>query len=199
MVLAVAFVVALVGPTDLVFVRHGETVANATGHYNTKTLNAFSEKGQREVDDLTVKLKAEAPFDRILVSPSPRALYTIAPYLRATHRRATVWPLLYECCTGRRPKDAKPTRFTYGGKVKLPSDVVGLFDLMPGEDRYPVSPDYRSGMAQVQASIDEFNRRFASGRVLLVGHSGHGGHFLHALTGKWRKVDNATPIRVSVK
>jgi hypothetical protein len=25
----------------------------------------------------------------------------------------------------------------------------------------------------------------------LVGHSGMGGQFLHALTGKWRKIENA--------
>ena len=40
---------------------------------------------------------------------------------------------------------------------------------------------------------------FSGGRILLVGHSGFGGQFLHALTGKWRKVENATPISVRVE
>ena len=93
---------------DLVFVRHAETVANATGQYSSSTIDRFSSLGESEVKTLTTKLEKEPFFDRIFVSPSPRALRTIAPYLRATHQRATIWPLLYECCTGHRPADAHP-------------------------------------------------------------------------------------------
>jgi len=196
------FVVALAllqRPTDLTFVRHGETVANATGRYNSKTLNNFSEKGQKGVDALTARLLKEAPFDRILVSPSPRALKTIAPYLRASHQKAIVWPLLYECCTGRRPAGAKATKFRYFGKITLPSDIADLFIIKPGYDKYPDSPDYNSGLAQVDASLDEFRRLWSGGRVLLVGHSGHGGQFIHGLTGNWIKVDNAREINLKVK
>jgi len=198
MLAAVAFVLALAKQTDLVFVRHGETVANATGHYNSKTLNVFSEKGQAGVDSLTQKLLSEPRFDRILVSPSPRALRTIAPYLRASHQKATVWPLLYECCTGHRPKNAAPTTFGYAGKITVPRDVADLFVVEPGADKLPAASDYNSGLAQVAASVSEFQTKFSGGRVLLVGHSGHGGQFLHALTGKWRKVDNAKEIRVTL-
>jgi broad specificity phosphatase PhoE len=197
--LAIAFVVSLSRPTDLMFVRHGETVANATGHYNSKTLNAFSDRGQREVDELTSKLQSERPFDTILASPSPRVLYTIAPYLRATHQHATIWPLLYECCTGHRPKNAVATRFSYGSRIALPKDVADLFVLVPGHDRYPIASDYNSGLAQVEASVVEFKATYSGHRIMLVGHSGQGGHFLHALTGKWQKVENATPIKVRVQ
>ncbi len=185
-------------PSTLVFVRHGETEANATGHYNSRTLNSFSKIGQEEVSRLTKQLVSEPRFDRILVSPSPRALRTIAPYLAATHQRAVVWPLLYECCTGRRPKDALATRFGYGEKIRLPSDMAAYFSLMPGEDRLPVASDYNAGLAQVAASLREFRRRFSRGRVLLVGHSGQGGHFLHDLTGRWRRVENAKEIVVQL-
>lgn len=196
-----AFVVALAlsqRPTDLTFVRHGETVANATGRYNSKTLNAFSVKGQAGVDALTKQLLSEPKFDRILVSPSPRALKTIAPYLRASHQKATVWPLLYECCTGRRPANAKATKFRYFGKISVPSDIADLFVIKPGYDKYPDAPDYNSGLAQVDASLEEFRKLWSGGRVLLVGHSGHGGQFIHGLTGKWIKVDNAKEIKLKV-
>ena len=188
----------LVKPTELVFVRHGETLANATGHYNAKTLNQFSERGAAGVAALTSRLLAAPRFDRILVSPSPRALLTIAPYLKATHQTAIIWPLLYECCTGHRPKNAAPTHFQYGAKIKIPNDLAGLFVVLPDADRYPVSPSYNAGLAQVEASIKEFKSKFEGGRVLIVGHSGHGGQFLHSFTGRWQKVENTREIAVKL-
>ena len=199
MLAILGFVLALARPTELTFVRHGETVANATGHYNSKTLNAFSDKGASEVQALTQRLLAVPRFDRILVSPSPRVLRTIAPFLRASHQRATIWPLLYECCTGRRPKGAAPTAFTFGAKIEIPKDLLDLFVLEPAHNRLPVSSTYNAGLAQVDASIAEFKQEFEGGRVLLVGHSGHGGHFLHALTGKWKKLDNAVPVSLTLR
>src|SRR5579862_3609661 len=95
--LLAAFVVGHLRSTHLTFVRHGETQANATGRYDSHTLNSFSPRGQQEVAELAGKLPAR--FDRILVSPSTRAMATIAPYLRKTHQTAVIWPLLYECCT----------------------------------------------------------------------------------------------------
>jgi len=181
----------------LTFVRHGETVANATGKYNSKTLNALSKRGQSQASALTQELLRQPRFDTILVSPAPRAMGTIAPYLRATHTQAVIWPLLYECCTGRRPKDAHATHFGFGARIRIPNEFAGLFRLIPGHDRYPQADKYNEGLCQVDASLSEYKSLYAKGRVLMVGHSGHGGHFIHALTGKWRKVENAIPIDVS--
>ncbi len=192
------FALALFTSTDVTFVRHGETVANFTGKYNARTLNVFSEKGKAEVASLTEKLRRESRFDRILVSPSPRALRTIAPYLKATGQKATVWPLLYECCTGRRPKNARATSFKYGEKIAIPKDMAAYFKIELGHERLPNAPDYDSGLAQVAASLKEFGMLFKGGRVLLVGHSGHGGQFIHALTGKWKQVKNAEEIRFAL-
>jgi hypothetical protein len=50
----------------------------------------------------------------------------------------------------------------------------------------------------VQATVKEFKARYAGRRILLVGHSGHGGQFLHAVTGKWIEVKNAVPIKISL-
>jgi len=194
--LSLVFALALRFETDLTFLRHGETVANATGKYNARTLNEFSAKGQLGVDAANRQLLSEPRYLQIYVSPSPRALKTIAPYLRATHKRAVIWPLLYECCTGHRPKDAHPTKFGWGPKITLPADLAPLFVIEPGHDRFPVASDYNAGLAQVAASLAEFRAKCSGQRVLLVGHSGQGGHLLHDLTGVWRKVDNAKEIHV---
>jgi broad specificity phosphatase PhoE len=179
---------------DLVYVRHAETEANATGHYSRTTIDGFSKVGLQEISALTKNLEVKPGFNRILVSPAPRTLRTIAPYLRATHRTATVWPLLYECCTGRRPARAHATSFGWGAKVRIPADLKGLFNLMPGEDRLPISSTYNAGLAQVAAALKEFQSDFATGRILLVGHSGMGGQFLHSREGRWIRIPNATPL-----
>jgi len=188
----------LVVQTDLTFVRHGETVANATGRYNSRTLNTLSEKGKAQVAALTERLVREPRWEGIVVSPSPRALRTIAPYLARTNQRALVWPLLYECCT-ERPKRPATASFPYGAKITLPSDIARHFVIQPGEDRYPAPRGYGEGLAQVQASVAEFRRRFAGRRILVVGHSAHGGLFLKGLDGKLRHVKNAEEIRLTLK
>jgi broad specificity phosphatase PhoE len=197
--LALVFLLALqpvsgVESTQIVFVRHAETVANATGRYNNQTLNSFSAKGQRQISDLTARLVKQPRFDRILVSPSPRAMRTIAPYLSASHQRAEIWPYLYECCTGRRPKGAHATSFGWGPKITLPAEMSNLFIVRPGDDRLPNAPDYNSGLAQVQAGLKSFRAMRIRGRLLMVGHSGQGGQMIFGLTGQRRKVDNATEI-----
>lgn len=191
-----AVALARITAADVVFVRHGETLANATGRYNARTLDTFSPKGEAEVAALTGRLLGQPRFDQIYVSPSPRALKTIAPYLKATHQVATIWPELYECCTGRRPAGAHPTRFQYGAKIKIPAALSPYFRVEPDHARLPVADSYNAGLAQVDVAVEEFRRRCAAGRILLVGHSGQGGHMIHALTGKWMKVENAREINV---
>jgi broad specificity phosphatase PhoE len=197
--LALLFLVAQTSAsTTLVFLRHGETLANSTGSYNSRTIDTFSPKGRTEVEDLTAWLERQPRFDIILVSPAARTLRTIAPYLRATYQRAVVWPLLYECCTGHRPPGAHPTHFGQGPRVKVPTDLEGLFLVGRFGDRMPISPDYDAGLAQVKAADSSFLTSVHASRVLVVGHSGMGGHFLHDLTGKWIKLDNAKPVTVTL-
>ncbi|HEY0866533.1 MAG TPA: histidine phosphatase family protein [Fimbriimonas sp.] len=180
-------------PADFTFVRHAETVANATGRYNSKTLNALSDKGQKQVSALTRELLGQPDYDLVLVSPSPRALKTIAPYLKAKGIKATVWPLLYECCTGRQ-RTSKATRFDWGPRVSIPKELAAYFLVQPGMDRLPNAPNFGAGLAQVAATVKEFKASYSNRRVLLVGHSGHGGQFLYALTGKRHHVKNAETI-----
>ncbi len=193
MTLLIAALALAPSTAQVTYVRHAETVANATGRYNSRTLNVFSTKGEGQVKALTERLRPRR-FDAILVSPSPRALRTVAPYLKATGQKALVWPLLYECCTGRRPRGVKATSFTWGARVTLAADIAPLFTVRPGMDRLPVAPGWPEGLAQSEAAVREFKAKFARGRVLVVGHSGMGGQFIYGLTGRREHVKNATEI-----
>lgn len=200
MVVAIIASVAF-APADvqLTFVRHAETVANATGVYNSKTLNVFSEKGQRQVAELTERLRGKK-FDRVLVSPSPRALRTIEPYLRESGQKAFVDPLLYECCTGRRPAGVRPAdSFGYGAKVELPEGLGILFTVEPQADRLPAPKDFAEGLAQVEAWTRSFWSREPAGRILVVGHSGQGGEAIFRLTGRRIHVENAKVMEFGLR
>jgi broad specificity phosphatase PhoE len=188
--------ISMLQVTDLTFVRHGETIANATGKYNSHTIDTFSKKGQDQVDHLTRDLMNERPYDVILVSPSPRALHTIAPYLKNKEKQAMVWPLLYECCTEKRPPNAKATSFKFGLKIAVPSMIAPQFQVGRYENQYPAPKNYNEGLAQVAASVAEFRKKYLGKRVLIVGHSGHGGQFLKALTGKSIRLENASPVKL---
>ena len=172
---------------ELYFVRHGETVANATGRYNSRTIDTLSVKGQQEVAALTKELERYR-FDAIVVSPSPRALRTIAPYLRSHHLVAEVWPDLLECCDAhsRRIKGLTSSRPRYGSSIKLPPDLAPLFVLKPGDDHYLLSPSYDDGLRQIRLSAEHLRSAFGgSGKsVLVVGHSLHGGRLIELLEGK---------------
>jgi broad specificity phosphatase PhoE len=180
-------VVGLQRPMELDFVRHGETVANATGKYNSRTIDAFSAKGEKEVAALTKELD-RMRFDAIVVSPSPRALKTIAPYLRAHRLRAEVWPELYECCDAntKKIKGVTSPQVRYGAKVKLPAELAPYFTLAPGNDRFILAPSYDDGLRQIGLAAAHLKRVFGGTgkRVLVVGHSLHGGRMIELLEGK---------------
>jgi broad specificity phosphatase PhoE len=186
--LIVAVALAPPKPTEIVFVRHGETVANATGRYNSRTVDTFSARGEKQVAALTREL-APMRFDAILVSPSLRALKTILPYLQAHPAvRAEVWPELYECCdahTKRIPGLTSP-KLRFGRKVTLPAGFQRYFDVVANNNRMIEAPSYEDGLRQIQWTADHLRRRFLhSGQtVLIVGHSLHGGRLLELLEGK---------------
>lgn len=193
------FAIASRRTTEITFARHGETIANATGHYNARTLNVLSAKGEEQAAAMVDRLSKLGHFDVILVSPSERVLKTFAPYLKATHQQATVWPLLYECCTGKREPRPSKGKLRYGAKIRIEANLSPLYRLESGHDRYPDAPDYGNGLLQVDESLREFRAKYLGKRVLLLGHSAQGGQFIHGLTGKWHKISNAQIIRFKVQ
>lgn len=179
-------------PMTLWFCRHAETVANATGKYNGKTINAFSPKGIEQIAKLTDRFW-KTKIEVVLVSPSERALRTIAPYLRKAKRRAEIWPELYECCDAntRKIKGTTSATVRYGGKIVVPADIASLFTFRYGKDGKPVdryieAPSYEDGLRQIRMAASALRMRFAkSGHsVLVIGHSLQGGRMLELLQGR---------------
>jgi broad specificity phosphatase PhoE len=186
----------LAAPPNIVFVRHAETIANATGRYNESTLNTLSAKGQNQVRRLTVDLGSER-FDRIVVSPAGRCLQTIGPWLRANRLTAEIWPELLECCQqprATRTKPAGPVR--YGAKVSVPTAWRDVFRLVPGQDRAIVEGNYQEGIRMVRRAADRL-RVLPGERILVVGHSASGGRLFRELLGQESgiRVENATIYR----
>jgi broad specificity phosphatase PhoE len=168
---------------DIYFLRHAETVANATSKYNSSTLNAISEKGQQQIVQATADLKRRR-YDAIFVSPSARALKTVAPYLRDTRQTAAIWPELYECCHERGAARKIPAgRLRFGAKVEVPSVISRYFTLVPGRDRYVGVSNYQEGLRQVKLCAAEV-RKLGPGSVLLVGHSLQGSRLFKELLGR---------------
>ena len=174
--------------TDLYFVRHGETVANATGKYNSRTINTFSAKGAAEVGALPRRLSG-IRFDAVICSPSPRAIYTAASVLKADRLTATIWPEFNECCTQSRRLRSLPPHYESlrpVGKVKIPSSVASYFRLDPSDSQMFADGNYQDGLVQTRYAVRHFRSTFeGSGRtVLVVGHSGQGARFVEILLGK---------------
>jgi broad specificity phosphatase PhoE len=186
-------------PARITFVRHSETVANATGRYNSRTLNAFSERGITQTTKLTKQL-AGASFDQVLVSPSPRALKTIAPWLARTQSQAEVWPELLECChqrgVARQTPPAPTVRFA--DNITWPDAFEGLFKHRPGGERLIAAPTYQDGIRQIHLAHSRLLRSFSgTGKhVLVVGHSIQGGKMIALLTGKQIQLQNAKPVNL---
>ena len=200
-VAALCLAIALT-PMQLVFVRHGETEANATGHYNSRTIDTFSAKGEKEVAALTAEL-SNRRFDAIVVSPSPRALRTIAPYLRLHHLTAEVWPELLECCDAHSKaiKGVTSPQVLFGRMVSIPKDIADLFVVNPANSHYVIATSYEDGLRQIRLAANHLERSFGgTGKtVLVVGHSLHGGRMIELLEGKEMvgkvRPDNCKPMR----
>jgi broad specificity phosphatase PhoE len=200
MLISTLVAIVAVQPTEIVFVRHAETVANATGKYNSRTLNAFSARGQIQVSKLTDLLQTES-FDAIAVSPSPRALKTIAPYLQRRGLKAEIWPELLECCHQRGAERSKPAspQVRLGPKIEWHFSLDGIFTLRPDGQRYIDAPTYADGKRQVGLSAKRIKDAWSGSgkRVLIVGHSIHGGMLISQLTGGEKvALANAAPVHL---
>lgn len=199
------------------YLRHAESGANV--EYRWKQVpkdqwpdyvgnaDAFSPEGREQLAGVVEKLRA-IEFDLIAVSPLWRTRNTILPYLRATARRAEVWPELAEFHARTEPAPEKlppPSAdvFTGGGRLKLPDSEQAFFALREGagslcrvaEDPAQAEADRLALTARV---VELLRARAKSGdeSVLLVGHGNAGRLLASVLTGDPRWVDGEdTQIR----
>lgn len=189
--LTVALLVAFApAPTRLHIVRHGETVANQTGKYTRETLNVFSERGEEQVRALTKKLLAGPKFDAIVVSPVPRAMMSIRPYLKEASLTADIWPAIAECCHHKDKTVRADAALPHGKPIAIAPDDQPYFKISGSEHARWFAPnDYAEGIKQVEKLAEQLTARFSGKgrRVLLVGHGIVGSLLIAKLLG--RKLD----------
>jgi broad specificity phosphatase PhoE len=166
---------------DVYLVRHAETQANASGIHNTVTSGSFSEEGEAQIRMLTNGL-AHYRFDAILVSPTERTLYTIAPYLLQTGRSAEIWPEIAECCWQKDRMSSGPGALVWGDDIRLPVAIAPQFVFRTGiPQRSFANRSYADGVAQVRQAADLIRQRYGhSGKSILLVLHYHSGAVLMA-------------------
>jgi broad specificity phosphatase PhoE len=173
-------------PTRLHLLRHGETVANQTGKYTKETLNVLSERGEEQVRELTERLLAGPKFDAIVVSPVPRAMMSIRPYLERSKSVAEIWPAIAECCHQKDKTIRADATLKVGQPVRIAPEDRPYFRVLDGQERWFAPADYAEGIKQVEKLAAQLEERFGGKekRVLWVGHGIVGALLAAKLRGK---------------
>lgn len=170
----------------VIFVRHGETMANYSGHYNGKTLNEFSPRAQKTLDALVQTLHSRQ-IDSAVVSPQWRTVATAAPVMRDHHLVGTLWPELNECCSQAKSKRGEPARKTilYGSKITPPKGFEDCVKVDPTDPRWIANGNYNDGLAQIKLLVAKFLKTYSGKNetVMVVGHGYCGGRFVESLLG----------------
>ena len=176
------------GGLDIYFVRHAETLANASGVNNSGNSNMISEQGDEQVSALTAKLKA-LHFDAILVSSAPRAIYTILPYLKETGQKGEIWPEIAECCWQKERGNITSGQLITSSTVQLSGEQEAYLTFRDVNSKHNYGNNsYADGVAQVRRAEELLKQQyFGSGKTILIVAHYHSGQVLLAdLLGKTR-------------
>ncbi|RLL52716.1 histidine phosphatase family protein [Mariprofundus sp. EBB-1] len=169
--------------TEIYFARHGETVGNVTHHHTHENDRTFSEKGLKQVADLTQKLDA-LRFDYIIVSPKYRTLNTIFPYLKKHNLKAEVWPELEECCWQTKTSRLSSFNLQRGDTIRLEPKMRRYF-MFPDDQaqRRFAAKNYGDGLLQMFKAVQLIRKRFAGTgkRILIVSHYHIGSRLMETL------------------
>ena len=171
--------------TEIYFVRHGETVGNATHNHNHESDRTFSAKGGKQVAELSYKLD-QLSFDHIIVSPKYRTLNTIFPYLKRHDLKAEVWPELEECCWQYKTSRLSSFKLNRGNEIQIESKMKPYFIFYDSDARRRyVAKNYGDGLLQTFKAIQLIRKRFeGSGkRILIVSHYHIGSRLIEVLQG----------------
>jgi len=169
------------GGLDIYFVRHAETLANATGVNNNDNSNIFSKTGDEQVSALTDKLKP-LHFDAILVSPVPRAINTILPYLKETGQKGEIWPEIAECCWQQVRDNITPGNLVISETIQLNAEQTLYFTFRDTNSKHNYGNlSYADGVAQVRAAEGLLKKHyFGTGKTILIVAHYHSGQVLLA-------------------
>jgi probable phosphoglycerate mutase len=165
--------------TDLVLVRHGETIWHDGNRYTGRTDIPLSEHGHRQAERLG-RWASTAELDAVWVSPLGRALDTAKPVTAATGLRPRVDQRLVELdfgdgegLTGHEMSQRFP-------EARRAFDADPVTHHLPGGEHPVLATDRaKSCLADIAAA-------FPDGRVLVIGHSTVHRLLLCDLLGLWQ-------------
>jgi broad specificity phosphatase PhoE len=134
----------------LLFVRHAESMGNASGEYSTAEADSLSPQGEGQAQALATCLSSWR-FDKIIVSPRQRALETITPYLAGTDQQAEIWPEIAEACW--HDEREAPSACWHPQPAELPD--AECFRYRDNEAIKPAFPEsFGEGLCRVHATMD---------------------------------------------
>lgn len=172
------------GLLDIYYVRHAETVANATGSYTKENERKFSQKGKDQLPVLTEELK-EYDFDVIISSPLLRARHTVLPYLKETDQQAVIWPEVAECCW-QSDRQAPPSG-KKGAKIEIEEENKKYFIFRDKKATYlEPTVTYQDGIEAIKKAVKLIKEKYAGEDmdILIVSHSLAGSRLIELLQGK---------------
>jgi len=188
--------------TEIYFVRHAETVSNATGTANINNDRTLSSAGKKQVQRLTKQLQ-ELEIDHIIVGPQHRALKTILPFLKQEKRTAEIWPSLDECCWQDRPANRQVGKLKFGSKVQLNNAMKPYFIFPDAHSHHRYyTQTYDEGITQVELAVDKIIRTYGnSGKhILVIGDYHSGTRIIELLQGLqpdgWYTLNHAKVIKL---
>jgi broad specificity phosphatase PhoE len=185
-------------PTRIFYVRHAQTVANATNNYTPITEATFSDSGSIQVLKIDSVLQRYT-FDKIIVSPTWRTQHTIYPYLVATHQKAEIWSELTECCwqdDTLAPSTIRLDSIPWGKKILLMDTDYFQFKYPSANREYNWdAKNYQDGINQCRLAADSIRFKYGGKGldILVIGHFIQGKEMIKVLTkGSIVNIPNAT-------
>ncbi|KIE27900.1 phosphoglycerate mutase [Streptomyces sp. MUSC 125] len=162
--------------TDLVLVRHGETIWHAENRYTGRSDIPLTPRGHEQAEQLAAWAKRARP-DALWVSPLLRARDTARPVAEATGLEPREDPRLREIDFGRgEGLTTAEMREAFPGRL-------AAFHSDPSGHHLPDGERPADAVERGLACLREINRRHPDGRVLVVGHSTLNRLLLCRLTG----------------
>jgi broad specificity phosphatase PhoE len=150
--------------TQIVLVRHGETVWHAENRYAGRTDVALTARGHEQAERLA-EWAAAAALDAIWCSSLSRARETAAAAARASGLEPHVDPRLRELDFGR------GEGLTAGEMQQQCPEELEAFQSDPVAHHLPGGEDPRDAVVRAVACLHDIARAHPVGRVLVVAHT----------------------------
>jgi broad specificity phosphatase PhoE len=149
--------------TELILVRHGQTVWHAENRYAGHSDVALTPEGERQAEELA-RWATDAALDVVVTSPLSRARRTAAPAARAAGLDPVVDERLVEVDFGAGDGLTRDEM-----RTTVP-DALAAFLAAPASSPFPGGESGAAAVARSRPALDDLCRDHPEGRVLVVAH-----------------------------